>query len=487
MTGFRINALLASVAAGAVVVGGLVLSAPPTGATGGNPPGVVNTFAIGTNVDLVSYDVAASSTGRAYIGWITNAPGTTRAVHLCTLPVTATSCAGRTETLTNQPSSSDDLKVLVTGDDTVKLVWFHDTDQSINGPENALISIASAPHGQGLALSSDTTTAPSFGSLLTAEIGPNGHIWTVAYAGLPETNVQVHTNPTTNYETVNTPVVVQFAELAFIGGKAVLALSQYGPIDAKIRYAVRSTTGNWGSFHAVANTRNLAEAALETTHGHGMRLIATYQGVPYRPVLSRWTGTGFTAGAFTPDSCDAASHDGYVDLSGRLLDVSQDCATKLAVANYADGTHVALTRFPINGVLTLKPQIASGTRGIATVVWSVEGTTFDKLRVAHVRLADPTRTVSHHGTGGRVTVTGPRTCLPPVNVHVGWTHHPDANWSFLSGSLRLGNTAVVGSTLDGAKLTPGKSYTLIATATFGRSGNHNQVRATLGFRTCGTG
>ena len=487
MTGLKLFAIGTAIAGCAALTGGLVIGAPTAGGATGHPPGVLSTFAIGANVDVVSYDVAANSAGRAYIGWITNAPGTTRAVHLCTLAVTATSCAGHTETLGNQPSSSTDLKVLVTGDDTVKLVWFHDTDQSISGPENSLISIASAPHGQGLALTSDTTTAPSFGSLLTAEIGPGGHIWTVAYAGLPVTNVQVHTDPATAYTTVNTPVVVQFAELAFTGGKAVLALAKYGSIGDKIRYAVRSVGGVWGSFSPVANTRNLAEAALETTHGHGMRLIATYQGVPYRPVLSRWTGTGFTAGAFTPDTCDAASHDGYVDLSGRLLDVSQDCATKLAVANYADGTHVALTRFPINGVLTFVPQIASGTRGIATVVWSVEGTTFEKLRVAHVLLADPTVTVSHHATGGRVTVTGPRSCLPPVNVHVGWTHKPDANWSFLSGSFRLGNTAVIGSTLDGAKLTPDKSYTLVGTAKFGRGGSRNTVKTTLTFRTCATG
>lgn len=161
----------------------------------------------------------------------------------------------------------------------------------------------------------------------------------------------------------------------------------------------------------------------------------------------------------------------------------------MAIANYPDAAHAAIVRFDGNGTPTFTPQIASGTRGIATVVWSVQGSASNlyKLRVAHVRLPDATVTVSHHATGGRVTVTGPRSCLPPVNVHVGWTHHPDANWSFLSGSLRLGTHAVVGSILDGATLTPGKSYTLVATATFGRNGTRNQVRASLSFRTCGTG
>jgi hypothetical protein len=70
---------------------------------------------------------------------------------------------------------------------------------------------------------------------------------------------------------------------------------------------------------------------------------------------------------------------------------------------------------------------------------------------------------------------------------VGWSHKPDANWSFMSGSLRLGNKAFLGSTLDGAKLTPGKSYSLIGTAIFGRGSQRNQVRTTLTFTTCGTG
>ena len=280
---------------------------------------------------------------------------------------------------------------------------------------------------------------------------------------------------------------MQFGELAFAGGKAVLAISEYGPISAPIRYAVKPSTGGCGSFNKVAHTWNNAEAVLETAHGR-MRLIAGADDASYRPVLSKWTGSGFSPRQFTADHCQVATHDGYTDPSGRLLDVTQDCATKLGVANYPDANHAAIVRFPINGVLTFVPQIASGTRGIATVVWSVEGsTTGHKLRVTHVRLADPTVTVSHHATGGRVTVTGPRSCLPPVNVHVGWTHKPDANWSFMSGSLRLGTKAFVGSTLDGANLTPGKSYTLTGTATFGRGSARNNVKATLTFRTCGTG
>jgi hypothetical protein len=488
MTGFKINKVSACVALSIALTGAVVISAPPTAAAAGHPAGLVDSFAIGTNLPLISYDVAANAAGRAYIGWITDAPGTTRTVHLCTLPTGATSCSGRTETITGLDRSSKDLKVLVTGDDTVKLVWFHDTAASVSGPQGALITVASAPHGQSLAITSDSDSAPSFGSLLTAEIGPGGHIWTVAYAGLPAQTVQVRADLSQNYTPVSTPVVVQFAELAFAGGKAVLAISEYGPITAPIRYAVKPSTGGWSSFHVVAHTWNIAEAALETT-GHGMRLVTSVDNASYRPAISKWTGSGFTLRQLTADnsSCGVATHDGYADASGRLVDVSEECGNTLAVANYADGFHAAITRIGSKGTFTLTPQIASGTRGIATAVWSVLSPTGNKLWVAHVRMADPTVTVSRRGVGGKVTVTGPRSCLPPVNVHVGWSHPAAANWTFRSGSLRLGSHAFAGSTLDGATLTPGKSYTLVGSAVFGRGGSRSHVQATLTFRTCPTG
>lgn len=493
MTGSKLFALWTVAATCVALTGGLVLTAPIAGGVTGHPPGIVGSrIVLANEKQLISYDVAANSAGRAYVGWIATEADTHRYVHLCTLAVTGTSCAGGVQMINALgDTSASGLRVLVTGNDTVKLVWFHDTDQSINGPENALISVASAAHGQGLALTSDTTPAPSFGSLLTAEIAPSGEIWTVAYEALDlRQRVQVTAGLTANFVNVSTPFPVGHAQLAFAGGKAVLAFERYGFQTIPTRYRVRSSGGTWSPVQSVAHTWSLdSGAALETT-GHGLRIVSNVDNASYRPVIARWTGSGFAPRKLTADhdSCGAGSHDGYADPSGRLLDVSAEC-DRVAIANYPDAAHAAVVRFDGNGTPTFTPQIASGTRGIATVVWSVQGSTSNlyKLRVAHVRLPDPTVTVSHHATGGRVTVTGPRSCLPPVNVHVGWTHHPDANWSFLSGSLRLGTHAVVGSTLDGATLTPGKSYTLVATATFGRDGNRNQVRASLSFRTCGTG
>jgi hypothetical protein len=290
---------------------------------------------------------------------------------------------------------------------------------------------------------------------------------------------------------VSTPYPVGHAQLAFTGGKAVLAFEAYSFTTNTAHYKVRSTTGGaWGAMQSVPHTWTTgAGAALETTR-HGLRIVTGVDNASYRPVIAKWTGTAFTPRQLTVDDnpCAPSTHDGYADPSGRLLDVSWEC-NQVTVANYADAFHAALVRISIGTkVATYAPQIASGTRGIATVVWSVQGTIgTNVLRVAHVRLPDSTVTVSHHGTGGRVTVTGPRSCLPPVNVHVAWTHPAAANWSFLSGSLRLGNAAVTSATLDGATLTPGKQYTLVGTAIFGRSSNRSTVRTSLSFRTCGTG
>ena len=208
----------------------------------------------------------------------------------------------------------------------------------------------------------------------------------------------------------------------------------------------------------------------------------------YRPAISKWTGSGFSARRLTADSnsCSPSTHDGWADLSGRLLDVSWEC-DKLTVTNYADAYHAAIVRLWVTGTPTLAPQIASGIQGIASVAYSVQTPNADALNVVRVRLPDSTRKVAKSGTGGRVTLTGPRNCLPPVNVHVDWTHRAASNWTFRSGALRLDGNLVSGTTLDGATLTPGGQYTLEATAVFGRGTHRNTVRASLTFVVCGTG
>jgi hypothetical protein len=484
-------------AAAALLAGGLVALAPPASAAG-HPPGVTGSAVVlGKTIKLVAYDVAANSKGEAYIAWISDDgtdPNKHRFVHFCALPAGASSCAYQTKIPALSDNSATDLKVLVHGNGNVELVWFHDTPNSINGPQNAEIAVATAIDGRSLSNGTDVASAPSFGHLLTAELAPTGEIWTVAYAGLGDGHpLQVRRPITAGFDSVSLPAGygVADAELAFAGGKAVLTYTRYGSISDPVKFRSRSLSGGgWSSIETVQNTwTGSGSVALETTT-HGMRLVTGVDDARYRAVISKWTGSDFTPRALTADadqSCSPSSHDGWADGSGRLLDVSLALCGKITVTNYADGYHAGFVRIGYPGVATFSPQIASGVRGIATLVYSVLGTTGHVLRVLHVRLPDPTRTVSDNSTGGRVVVTGPQTCLPPVNVHVAWSHPAANNWSFMSGSLRLGNTAITGTTLDGANLTPGTQYNLIGTATFARGSSRSTAKATLTFRTCGTG
>jgi hypothetical protein len=486
----RCAATLSAVASAGVV--GLLATAPPVAAATGHPAGVVGSpFTLANVVSFAGYDVAANSAGTAYIGWIsTTANNTARTVHLCRLPVGATACSGGIQTIDSLGSSSaSGLRVLVTGNDLVHLIWFHDTPNSINGPQNSAIAEATAQDGKNLSAAHDVVTdAPSFGELLTAVRGPSGAIWTVTYSGLPAQSVQVRDGLSAAAVSVHTPYVVGFAQLAFAGSKPLLVVERYASIGAAPHYATRSSGGSWSAFHAVAHTWTLGTNAALASSGHGVRLVTTVDNASYRPVISKWTGSGFSPRQLTKDdnACEPTTHDGTTDPSGRFLDVSWECHD-VTVTNYADSLHAGIYRLRVHSTPTAVPQIASGTRGIATVVYSTQVTNGQVLRVAHVRLPASTHTVAHSGIGGRVTVTGPRSCLPPVNVHVAWTHHPAHGWTFRSGALRLNGNVVSGTTLDGARLTAGKAYTLVGKAVFGKGGSRRTVQASLAFRTCANG
>ncbi len=490
----RLRATAASAAATALVATGLLATAPAAHAVTGHPAGVVgNQLTLATVQSFAGYDVAANAAGTAYIGWIsTTASDTTRKVHLCKLPLGASSCSGGVQTIASLgDSSAAGLQVLLTADGVVHLIWFHDTPNSISGPQGSAIAEATAPNGTNLSAAHDVVTdAPSFGQLLTAVRGPHGSIWTVTYVGVPTQQVQVRAGLTAPATAVHTPYAVGYAQLAFASGKPILAVEKYGAITTGPSYATRSSGGSWSSFHAVAHTWAVGTNVALAATRHGVRLVTAINDASYHPVISKWTGTGFTARTRTADGspCTPVGHDGWADASGRLLDVSWECG-KVTIANYADAFHAAIVRFGVSNTSTFTPQIASGTHGIATVAYSNEQPpgTNQVLRVARVRLPDSTYTVAHSGTGGRVTVTGPRSCLPPVNVHIAWTHRPARGWSVKSGALRLNGNVVSRTTLDGAKLTAGKRYTLAGTAVFRRNGTNRTVKASLTFTSCAAG
>jgi len=223
----------------------------------------------------------------------------------------------------------------------------------------------------------------------------------------------------------------------------------------------------------------------ETTSG--IRLIASENNASYHPVVSRLSNAGWSKPALTGDvsNCSPDSHDVVADASGRLADASDSCASYITVANLADTRHAALFRFAVPTTMAGgTPQLTTSPSGRGWVAWSVESTDGDKLFVAPLVLPGLDHTSTASGTHGRVTVTGPTSCLPPVDVAVGVAGKPASGWRVASKSLKLGGSAV-GAVVHGAGLTAGKSYTLTGTVTFARGSARSTSRDLLGFRTCG--
>jgi hypothetical protein len=268
-----------------------------------------------------------------------------------------------------------------------------------------------------------------------------------------------------------------------------MTIDKYGAISTPARYATGAMSGSFGKFSNVPGTWTGRPSVLKNTP-HGLRYIGTNDDADYRPVIAKWNGSGFTKAVFTADhnACAPSSHDASRDSSGRLLDVANECG-RITVADYADDTHAAIYRFKANHgstIVTSVPQIASGTRGIATVVWSTQtdGVDGDGLHVVRVALPDTTTQVHEHGKAGKITLIGPTTCLPPVLVHVKVGASPKHGWHVKLRTLKLGKRSVHRRRIDGATLTPGARYTLKGAVVFAKDSKHSTLTAALTFRTC---
>jgi hypothetical protein len=487
----RRNLLPLAIAVAATLAAGGFAAATPAAA--GHNPGVTGkTLTIATKQNFGSFDVAADSSGTAYIAWIAGEPGSTgRDMHFCTLPVGSTSCQGGVQDIDPLDSSSaNDVKVLSTPSGKVTVLWFHNTAGAINGPEGGAIAEVTAQRGKNLTAPQDVAVAPSFGQLFDAEYTQDGSkIWTVAYPGLPAHRVQVTPGIGTAFTTVKTPWVLGDAELAFNKNQPVMTIDKYGAISVPAKYASGSMTATFGKFHNVPGTWTGRPSALANTP-NGLRFIGTNDDADYRPVIAKWNGHAFTKATFTADhnACAPAGHDVSRDSSGRLLDVANECG-RITIADYADDSHAAIYRYTANHgstIVTNRPQIASGTRGIATVVYSTQtdGVDGDGLHVIRVALPDTTEQVHKHNSAGKITLIGPTSCLPPVQVHVKVGANPAKHWTVKSRTLKLGSRTVHKRRVDGATLTPGKTYTLNGSVVFTKGSKHSTLSAALKFTTC---
>src|SRR5580692_2167205 len=482
-----IRPLAAMVAAGAAVAfslatgaGAAVASAAPAAR-----PGPTHKAITLTNIAQIdSYDVATDAAGAAFIGWISDA-GPARQVHLCTIRAGGTSCAGGVQTIASLgDSSASGLRVLATASGNVTLVWFHDTTASGSGPQNAEIATATSDNGGTLSAATDVASAPSFGSLDDAEFGPGGAIWTVAETSNQET-LQIRAGLGAAIVSKGGPYQIGTAKLAFSGSTAVIAIQRAAYITKPVAYAFRKGSGSWSSFRTLNHTwTSDANVGLTGTRS-GIRLLASVDNADYWPVVSRWTGNGFTRPALTGDrnNCSPGSHDPVSDASGRMADVSEECED-LAVANLPDTTHATVVRFGSGGTFSSGiPQLATTPRGRAWVVWSILSSTGNKLLVAPVLLPGRDVSVRKSAGGNRVTLTGPASCLPAVTVGVKVTGSASAHWRVPRRVLHLGRTSL-GSALNGGTLSAGRLYTLTGTVTFADGGARRTVTAKRKFRSC---
>ncbi len=493
----RTNRITALALAGAVLAS-TALALIPAAASAAAPaaprakPGLTGTpIVLDNNVEFSGYDAATDASGTTYVGWISDKNNNGRKVHLCTLPPGAKKCEGGIQTIDSLgDSSAEGLKVLVDPSGEVSLVWFHDTTASTMGPQGAEIAVATSAAGGTLSPGFDMGSAPSFGSLLDARLGPGNQIWTVAEPSSGNT-VQVRSDLQTpgNMVTVlNTPYGVQAASLRFHDNQAVLAIQKDGAITVPVDYA-SFKNGHWTSFSKLAHTwTSDANVGLVGTSS-GIRLITSIDNASYNPVVWNWNGSAFVSGALTGDlnNCSPNSHDLVSDGSGRVADVSREC-DDLAITNLPDTRHASVVRYNVRGTFAGgDPQITTTARGTGWVAWSVESSVANKLLVAPIVLPGRDVTATNASQGNHVVVTGPQSCLPPADIAVGVKAEPAKNWHTVSKVLRLGSTVLNSATLHGATLVPGKSYTLSGTVRFASGSKHAIVTADLKFTSCPTG
>ncbi len=464
--------------------------AGPAGVTSAARAGLTHApITVANNAEFSGYDLGSGPNGTAYLGWIGDT-GPGRQVHLCTLPRGATRCAGGVQTIASAPdatfaSTSAGLRVLVSKSNLVTLIWMHSTVASENGAEGDEIAIATSQGGGKLSAERDVAPGPSFGYFLDATLAPNGSIWAVTN---PSTTAGSHTVQITKglgtrYQVVKTPFWPGEALLAFNGSSAVLTIDKDGTITAPV-YFDRQSGNGWTAFQPIARTWDVEGFGMAAATS-GVRVIASENNADYQSVVSRLSGARWSAPALTGSlgNCFPDGHDVVADASGRLADAFEVCADSVAVENLADTRHAAIVRFGVAGTFAGgQPQLTTSPSGRGWVAWSVESASGDRLLVAPLVLPGLRLTNSSAGAHGRVFVTGPASCLPPVDLPVSVTGRPASGWRVAAKSLKLGGSAV--GVVHGASLTAGRSYTLTGTVTFARGGTRVTYRDLLGFRTC---
>lgn len=472
--------LIAAATAGAAAVLSLAAASSATAAV--RPavkPGLTGkAIVLANNEEFSGDDAVTGASGTAFIGWIGNA-GPGRKVNLCVLPRGAKHCKGGISTVDSLgDSTAFGLRVLLTGPNTVTLVWQHITDASEFGPQGDKIATATSSGGP-LSAPQDVAAAPSFGEMMDAVVGPHGTIWVVSWVDSTKPSVQIRPGLSNPPVTLKTPYPIGIAQLRFAGATPVLVIDKGGAISSPVS-AASQHGGSWSKFRAVARTWTAdANFGLASTPS-GVRLVATTNNASYRPVVARWNGSAFGRPTLTGDTndCSPSSHDPVSDASGRLADASIECED-VAVANLPDTAHAGILRFNVHGTFAgTLPQLTTSPSGRGWVAWSIESTVSNKLLVAPILLPGRVISVTRRSGGHTVTLTGPASCMPPVDLGLGLR---GSGGAVASKTLKLNGSTLHSMTLHGGSLTPSKSYTLTGTVRF--SGGP-AITATIKFKAC---
>jgi hypothetical protein len=431
------------------------------------------------------FDAGTDAAGNSYIGWIGSVDSlgsAGRTAYLCTLPPGAEACQGGVQhAVPLNPSTASGLRLLVTPSGLVSLVWSESAAVPDSSGRNGRVVVATSQSGGPLSAATVVADAPNETSLLDAEFGPGGALWTVMAIGAGYSTMEVREGVANPPVTVTLPWSPGPAYLAFNGSTPVLAVQENGRLSVAPIYSFGPAFTSWknvpDSWTAGANIGLVATKS-------GLRMVASNL-ASNASAVSKLSGGSFTKPVLegVPNNCVPSTHDLGTDASGRLVDASNECGT-IAVDDFPGTTVAGEFRFTPSGTLSSgPPQITTTPRGHGVVVWGVENPGSglgNALYFNRILLPGRDTSVKHSG----VTVTGPISCQPASTIAVS-VKGAKAGWKVASASLTFGGKKLAAkATIDGSKLTGGKVYALVGKVVFTKAGHSSTGTATLKFRSC---
>ena len=415
--------------------------------------------------------------GDTFVSWSNF--GKRGGVFLCTLRTGSSNCLNGTQVSAStetSPAPGTDIHLLA-GHRSVRVLWFDDSDGG------ATVQEATATAGGVPSASHALERGPTAGALMDARTGPGGHLWTLTANGdgtqlrLAKDGVVV-AGPAV-------PWAVGYAQLAFAGGTAVIAVQKAGSLSTPVDYAW-DAGGSWTALRPLSGTWSVGYAPGLTQTGAGLRLVTATADASYKPVVSRWTGHGFSAALPIGDTNNCAPNSAQTasDPSGRLTDVTNECGM-ITVDNMPTSSRAAIFRFAAKGTVAgSTPELATLPSGRGWVVYALQNETgYDQLVAVPVLLPALTSTVATSSLAGVARVSGPVSCLPVVSTPVAVAAASAGHWRVLSKAVTLSGMSQ-GSILNGARLRPGASYKLVGIVTFGDGQRRLTLKAVLDFKAC---